>query len=83
SLRNLTGLDKEEIVCEYKKLMSKIIDVVDILSKQERVTQIIREELADFKANFGDVRRSVINPFGVDFADEDLIPQRDIVVTLT
>ena len=60
SLRNLTGLDQEEIVGEYKNLMSKIIDFVDILSKPERVTQIIREELADIKANFGDERRSEI-----------------------
>ena len=83
SLRNLTGLDQEEIVGEYKNLMSKIIDFVDILSKSERVTQIIREELADIKANFGDERRSEINPFGGDIADEDLIPQREMVVTLT
>ena len=83
SLRNLTGLDQEEIVGEYKNLMSKIIDFVDILSKPERVTQIIREELADIKANFGDERRSEINPFGGDIADEDLIPQREMVVTLT
>lgn len=83
SLRNLTGLDQEEIVGEYKNLMSKIIDFVDILSKPERVTQIIREELADIKANFGDERRSEINLFGGDIADEDLIPQREMVVTLT
>lgn len=83
SLRNLTGLDQEEIVGEYKNLMNKIIDFVDILSKPERVTQIIREELADIKANFGDERRSEINPFGGDIADEDLIPQREMVVTLT
>ena len=83
SLRNLTGLDQEEIVGEYKNLMSKIIDFVDILSKPERVTQIIREELTDIKANFGDERRSEINPFGGDIADEDLIPQREMVVTLT
>ena len=56
---------------------------MDILSKPERVTQIIREELADIKANFGDERRSEINPFGGDIADEDLIPQREMVVTLT
>ncbi|MCI4102533.1 DNA gyrase subunit A, partial [Klebsiella pneumoniae] len=72
SLRNLTGLDQEEIVESYKNLMGKIIDFVDILSKPERITQIIRDELEEIKTNYGDERRSEINPFGGDIADEDL-----------
>ena len=83
SLRNLTGLDQEEIVGDYKNIMAKIIDYLDILAKPERITQIIREELEETKTNFGDERRSEINPFGGDIADEDLIPQREMVVTLT
>ena len=83
SLRNLTGLDQEEIVGDYKTIMAKIIDFLDILAKPERITQIIREELEETKANFGDGRKSEINPFGGDIADEDLIPQREMVVTLT
>ena len=83
SLRNLTGLDQEEIVGDYKNIMAKIIDFLDILAKPERITQIIREELEETKANFGDGRKSEINPFGGDIADEDLIPQREMVVTLT
>ena len=83
SLRNLTGLDQEEIVGDYKTIMAKIIDYLDILAKPERITQIIREELEETKTNFGDERRSEINPFGGDIADEDLIPQREMVVTLT
>ena len=83
SLRNLTGLDQEEIVGDYKNIMAKIIDFLDILAKPERITQIIREELEETKTNFGDERRSEINPFGGDIADEDLIPQREMVVTLT
>lgn len=63
--------------------MGKIIDFVDILSKPERITQIIRDELEEIKTNYGDERRSEINPFGGDIADEDLIPQREMVVTLT
>ena len=66
-----------------KNLMGKIIDFVDILSKPERITQIIRDELEEIKTNYGDERRSEINPFGGDIADEDLIPQREMVVTLT
>ncbi|MCP1660412.1 DNA gyrase subunit A [Neisseria perflava] len=83
SLRNLTGLDQEEIVNDYKNIMAKIIDFLDILAKPERITQIIREELEEMRTVFGDERRSDINPFGGDIADEDLIPQRDMVVTLT
>ena len=82
SLRNLTGLDQEEIVGEYKNLMSKIIDFVDILSKPERVTQIIREELADIKP-ISAMNAAGNQSFGGDIADEDLIPQREMVVTLT
>ncbi len=83
SLRNLTGLDQEEIVGDYKNIMAKIIDFLDILAKPERITQIIREELEEIKTGFSDRRKSEINPFGGDIADEDLIPQREMVVTLT
>ena len=84
SLRNLTGLDQDEIVKEYKALMAIIVDLLDILAKPERVRQIIEDELVEMKAQFGDGRRSEINAFGGgDIADEDLIPPRDMVVTLT
>ena len=83
SLRNLTGLDQDTIVADYKTIMAQIIDFIDILAKPERITQIIREELEETKNNFGDERRSEINPFGGDIADEDLIPPREMVVTLT
>ncbi|WP_238480200.1 DNA gyrase subunit A [Eikenella glucosivorans] len=83
SLRNLTGLDQDSIVNDYKTIMAQIIDFLDILAKPERITQIIRDELIEIKTNFGDPRRSEINPFGGDIADEDLIPPREMVVTLT
>ena len=84
SLRNLTGLDQDEIVKEYKELMAIIVDLLDILAKPERVRQIIEDELVEMKSQFGDERRSEINAFGGgDIADEDLIPPRDMVVTLT
>ena len=84
SLRNLTGLDQDEIVKEYKALMAIIVDLLDILAKPERVRQIIEDELVEMKTQFGDERRSEINAFGGgDIADEDLIPPRDMVVTLT
>ena len=84
SLRNLTGLDQDEIVREYKSLMDIIMDLLDILAKPERVRQIIESELVEMQTQFGDERRSEINPFGGgDIADEDLIPPREMVVTLT
>ena len=84
SLRNLTGLDQDEIVKEYKSLMDIIMDLLDILVKPERVRQIIESELVEMQTQFGDERRSEINPFGGgDIADEDLIPPREMVVTLT
>ena len=84
SLRNLTGLDQDEIVKEYKSLMDIMMDLLDILAKPERVRQIIESELVEMQTQFGDERRSEINPFGGgDIADEDLIPPREMVVTLT
>ena len=83
SLRNLTGLDQDSIIGDYKNIMAQIIDFLDILAKPERITQIINDELEEIKAQFGDERRSEINPFGGDIADEDLIPPREMVVTLT
>ena len=84
SLRNLTGLDQDEIIKEYKSLMDIIMDLLDILAKPERVRQIIESELVEMQTQFGDERRSEINPFGGgDIADEDLIPPREMVVTLT
>ena len=84
SLRNLTGLDQDEIIKEYKELMAIIVDLLDILAKPERVRQIIDDELVAMQTQFGDERRSEINTFGgSDIADEDLIPPREMVVTLT
>lgn len=84
SLRNLTNLDQDEIITEYKNLMEAIMDLLDILAKPERVRQIIEEEMLAMKAQYGDSRRSEIDVFGGgDIADEDLITPRDMVVTLT
>lgn len=84
SLRNLTGLDQDDIVREYKNILDQIVDLLDILAKPDRVRQIIHDELNMIKEQFGDERCSEINPFGEgEIADEDLIPPRDMVVTLT
>ena len=84
SLRNLTNLDQDEIVNEYKNLMEAIIDLLDILAKPERVRQIMQEEMQAMQTQYGDARRSEIDVFGGgSIDDEDLITPRDMVVTLT
>ncbi|WP_239326606.1 DNA gyrase subunit A [Snodgrassella gandavensis] len=82
-LQRLTGLEQDKIVDEYKSVLDIILDLLDILANPVRINQIIHDELTAIQQQFGDERRSEINAFGGDIADEDLIPQRDMVVTLT
>ena len=82
-LQRLTGLEQDKIIAEYKDIMATILDLLDILSKPARINQIIDDELVAIKEQYGDERCSEINPFGGDIADEDLIPPREMVVTLT
>jgi DNA gyrase subunit A len=82
-LQRLTGLEQDKIVGEYREIMDRIADLLDILSKPERVTDIIAEELAATKAQFGDKRRSEIITHTQDFSMEDLIAPEDVVVTLS
>ena len=82
-LQRLTGLEQDKIVAEYKDVMERILDLLDILAKPERVTQIINDELVEVKANFGDARKSEIITHAEDLCLEDLITPQDMVVTLT
>jgi DNA gyrase subunit A len=82
-LQRLTGLEQDKIVGEYREVMDKITDLLDILAKPERVTVIIGEELAAVKAQFGDKRRSEIITHTQDLSMEDLIAPEDVVVTLS
>lgn len=82
-LQRLTGLEQDKIVTEYKNIMEVILDLLDILAKSERVSQIIHDELLAIKTQFGDARRSEINPFGGSIDDEDLIPPQEMMVTLS
>lgn len=84
NLRRLTGLEREKVLGEYSQAMDRILDYLDILDKPERVTAIIDEELQNVKTSFGDERRSTIDIVGdVKFDRRDLLPKRDMVVTLT
>ncbi len=82
-LQRLTGLEQDKIVTEYKEVMEKITDLMDMLAKRERITHIIAEELAAIKAQYGDERRSEIVVDTQDLAMEDLIASEDVVVTLS
>jgi DNA gyrase subunit A len=82
-LQRLTGLEQDKILSEYKEVMDRITDLLDILDKPGRVTQIIAEELAMVKAQFGDKRRSEIVTDAQEFSLEDLIAPEDVVVTLS
>ena len=82
-LQRLTGLEQDKIVGEYREVMDKIADLLDILSKPERVSFIIGEELNIIKNQFGDKRRSEIITHVQDMTMEDLIASEDVVVTLS
>ncbi|AUJ24546.1 DNA gyrase subunit A [Virgibacillus dokdonensis] len=83
-LQRLTGLEREKIEDEYKELKQLIEELKAILADEEKVLEIIREELAEIKERFNDDRRTEIVIGGSDFfEDEDLIPEENIVITLT
>jgi DNA gyrase subunit A len=82
-LQRLTGLEQDKIVSEYKEVMETITDLLDILSKPERVTGMISEELRVVKEQFGDKRRSEIVANGQEMSVEDLIANEEVVVTMS
>lgn len=82
-LQRLTGLEQDKIVNEYREVMDLIADLLDILARAERVTQIITEELSQIRQQFGDARRSEIVHNAQDLSLEDLITPQDVVVTLS
>lgn len=84
-LQRLTGLEQDKIVGEYRDVMLLVADLLDILSRPERVNQIIGDELQAIKAEFGakDERRSTIEHNATELDTEDLITPMDMVVTLS
>jgi DNA gyrase subunit A len=82
-LQRLTSLEQDKITGDYREVMDLIADLLDILAKPARVTQIIRDELTAIRDQFGDARKSEIVAQGVDLAIEDLIAPEDMVVTLS
>ncbi len=82
-LRRLAALERQKITDDHDELQSKIEDYQDILAKPERQRSIVSEELAEIVKRFGDERRTSIMPFDGDMSMEDLIPEEDVVVTIT
>ena len=83
-LQRLTGLEQDKIVQEYKQVSAHIADLLDILAKPERVTRIIEDDLLQLKSDYNDERRSDLDPTGdPNFDPRDLIPRREMVVTMT
>jgi len=82
-LQRLTGLERDKIVNDYRELLDRIADLLDILARPERVTSIISEELSAIRDQFGDKRRSEIVFATSELGIEDLITPMDMVVTLS
>ncbi|WP_066295970.1 DNA gyrase subunit A [Bacillus sp. FJAT-29937] len=83
-LQRLTGLEREKIEDEYASLVKLIAELKAILADEEKVLEIIREELLEIKERFNDERRTEIVAGGIEqIEDEDLIPRENIVITLT
>ncbi len=82
-LQNLTNQDKNKINEDYGLLADKILDLLDILAKPERVRQIIANDLNELKTMYGDKRKTEIIPETRNIKTKDLIPLREMVVTLS
>jgi len=82
-LQRLTAMESDKVISEYKEVIAAVQDLLDILARPERVTEIIGVELADIKARFGDKRKSEIVMNAEETSIEDLIKPQDMVVTLT
>ncbi len=82
-LRQLTGLEQDKLREEYDELLKTIEDLKDILAKKERRMEIIKDELLEVKDKYGDERRSEINFAGGDLSIEDMIPDEQVVITIS
>ncbi|HCW34718.1 MAG TPA: DNA gyrase subunit A, partial [Staphylococcus sp.] len=83
-LRRLTGLERDKIEKEYQDLLKLIEELKEILSDEEKLLEIIREEITEIRDKYGDERRTEITAAGLDqIEDEDLIPEEQIVISLS
>ena len=82
-LGQLTGLERDKVISELAEIMEKINDFLDILSSDDRVKEIIKEEITAIKEKYGDERRTAIEPISGEVDIEDLIPEEECVLTYT
>ncbi|NJB70415.1 DNA gyrase subunit A [Saonia flava] len=82
-LRQLTGLEQDKLRSEYEEILKTIEDLKDILANKDRRMQIIKDELLEVKGKYGDERRSEINFAGGDLSIEDMIPDEQVVITIS
>ena len=82
-LRRLAALERQKIIDEYEEKAALVADYKDIIAKPERQRAIIGEELGAIVDKYGDDRRTTILPFDGEMSVEDLIPEEDVVVTIT
>ena len=82
-LARLTGMELDKIRDEYEQILALILDLEDILARKERRTEIIKNELIEVKEKYGDNRRSVIEYSGGDISMEDIIPNEQVVITIS
>ncbi|MBR5809438.1 MAG: DNA gyrase subunit A [Clostridia bacterium] len=82
-LGRLSGMERDKIEAEYAQVTEKIAELRDILAHEEKILEIIKEDLLKLKAKYGNERRTEISASSIDLEDEDLIEEEDVVVTLT
>ena len=82
-LRQLTGLEQNKLRSEFDALLLNITDLKDILDKKDRRMTIIKDELLEIKEKYGDERRSIIEYAGGEFSMEDMIPDDNVVITIS
>jgi DNA gyrase subunit A len=82
-LRQLTGLEQDKLRAEYEDLMETIEELKAILASKEKRMEIIKEELLEVKEKYGDERRSEINFAGGDLSIEDMIPDEQVVISIS
>jgi DNA gyrase subunit A len=82
-LQKLTGLERDKVEAEYKELLEKIKDLKEILENRSRRMQILKEEIAEIKKKYGDVRRTPILDGSADIQTEDMIADEEMVVTIS
>ncbi|MCS5697060.1 DNA gyrase subunit A [Desulfofundulus thermocisternus] len=82
-LQRLTGLERDKLEEEYKELLEKIACLRGILADERKVLQVIKEELIEMRQKFADPRRTVISDEDSSLEVEDLIPDEEVVITIT